>query len=250
MSEQSLQALRGGGAMTSVVRKAQVTRRIGVLIPATNTVVERELWDLRPPGVDIATARIDVHDNSIGSDRSEQSLVDNILSGVPQALESVMTARPGCVLLAMSAASFRDGVRGLRQLEGELSERAGVPVVGGAQALVESIQEQPRVRRVATITHYRVTNLANVRGFLEQMGYEVIAEASLDCSTAQSIAQVPQGDIVAGLRGLAEHGPDAILQVGTNLRAAHLEPRSEQWLGVPLITINRALLRSGLRRIA
>jgi maleate isomerase len=236
--------------MASDVRKAQVTRRIGVLIPATNTIVERELWDLRPADVDIATARIDVPDNSIGSDSSEQSLVNDILSGVPQALASVMTARPGCVILAMSAASFRDGVRGLRQLEAELSERAGVPVVGGAQALLESLQEHSRVRRVATITPYRVTNLVNVREFLQQMGYEVIAEKSLDCATAQSIAQVPTSEIVTALRELAEQGPDVILQVGTNLRAAHLEPRSEEWLGVPLITINRALLRSGLRRIS
>lgn len=235
--------------MRTYVRKAQVTRRIGVLIPATNTVVERELWALRPDDVDIATARIDVPNNSIGSDTAEQSLVDDILSGVPAALDTLMTARPGCVLLAMSAASFRDGARGLRRLEAELSQRAGVSVVGGAQALVEALQEVPQARRVATVTPYRITNLANVRDFLEQMGYEVVAERSLDCETAQSIAEVPTARIVDALRSLADEPVDAILQVGTNLAAAHLEPRSQEWAGVPLITINRALLRAGLRRV-
>lgn len=235
--------------MRTQVRKAQVTRRIGVLIPATNTIVERELWALRPDDIDIATARIDVPNNSIGSDSAEQSLVNDILSGVPAALDTLMTARPSCILLAMSAASFRDGARGLRHLEAELSERSGVSVVGGAQALIEALQELSQVRRVATITPYRITNLANVRGFLEQMGYDVVAERSLDCATAQSIAQVPTSQIVAALRSLADEPIDAILQVGTNLAAAHLEPHSMEWAGVPLITINRALLRAGLRRV-
>ena len=87
--------------------------RIGLLVPAVNNTMERELWSLVPDGVTVSTARI-VCEREGTADTLRAMEFEG-----KAACERVITAEPQVVLFGCTSASFS---RRYDELEGTPSE--------------------------------------------------------------------------------------------------------------------------------
>jgi len=218
-------------------------RRIGVIIPSTNTSVEADYNDLRPDNVTLHTARIFIN-TSIDSDDKAQETLRQIREGSERAVHDVCTCDPDRLIMGMSSETFVGGLEGSRALTKKIEEISGLGVSTGSEATREAL-EKIGARRIAALTPYQPSIDAEVERYFDDLGYEMVAMKSLRCPTATSIADVTGEEILTAIDELEKEGADdfdAFVQAGTNLSSWRVADEVESRTGKPLVGINAATL--------
>lgn len=223
--------------------------KLGVLVPSTNTVVEAEYVRMAPRGVTVHAGRMYVARPQLHSDEATNDLLDDVRNGLPNAVRDVMTLEPDALLLGMSAPAFYGGLEGCAAHEDGIRELAGgtsIPIISGPRSILRAL-ERIGVNRIAILSPYQPVNDREVIGFFEGQGFALTGYHGLRSATATSIARTPPEQVRSILRDLAATGPEAIVQVGTNLAMVELADEAERWLGVPVLAINATTMWSALR---
>lgn len=227
-------------------------KKIGIVVPSTNTVVEPESEALRPPGVTNHIARLTIQDRPIqSSDQGFMSHVQAMRDGIGPAIDQVMTCGPDHVIMGVAIEAFSGGVAGADALQNELSERAGVGVSMGSTAAVAALRSF-KARRIALLTPHQPKGDEIVRTYLVEAGFEVVRLVGLKCASPRAIAEVQPATLRKTLSKIDGNDVDAILQVGTNLANGAVAAEAERWLDKPVLAMNvvtywDALRRSGIK---
>ena len=222
--------------------------KVAVLVPATNTIVEPELYAMAPPGVTIHTGRFSVGQRDLIQDRPDQAVLEEALAAFEPSVRQIARCAPNHMIMGFSAPSYWGGREGSLTFSRRLEEQAGVPVTTGAGAL-DSARRSRGVRRVAVLTPYAEGITDRVQHFLEESGYEVVKALSMRVPGPLEIAAVPPARLREALLELDHAKPEAIVQSGTNLPMARVAGEAEHWLGKPIVSINVALFWDALRRL-
>jgi maleate isomerase len=229
--------------MTTVTSPRAV---LGVVLPSTNTVVEAEYNDMRPPGVSYHTGRIYIADEDLGSNGKMESFLEDLRTQIGTAVRDVVTCKPDRIVMGMSAETFWGGAEGAAQFEGWVSEQSGLKVSTGAAACKAAL-EAFGARRIAVITPYQPVGDEQVRAFFTEMGFEVAAVRGLSVDSATGIADVTPEQIRQAFLAVDAPDVDALVQAGTNLAAVTTAAALEAELGKPVIAINAATVWHALR---
>jgi maleate cis-trans isomerase len=213
-------------------------RRIGLLVPSTNVVMERDFWRMAPDGVSIVTARM-TYDRSLGP----LARLEHQLEFVPQALRDLTTADVDVVVYGCTSGSFVHGPVWEDLYIAELESIAGRPVVLTARALVEAALAA-NITRPALVTPYRREINDRFVAYIEEWGCVVAAVIELDGSPPE---RIPVSEIVGAVQGAPPQGTDGFVIACTALRGweAALAARD---LTLPVITSNQAAFRTALWR--
>lgn len=210
--------------------------KVGMVIPSTNTTVQPETDSVRVDGVTFHVGRIPISDRKISTD----SFLDHVAAmraGIETAGEQVLTAGVQSLIMGVALECFWGGVAGSRQLHDRLAERLGVPIILGSDAIKTGL-DAFGARRIAVLTPHMPKGDDEVRNWLEQSGFSVVALKGLKCESPRAIAQVPEAEIRAALQEIDSPDVDALVQVGTNLAGARVCAEAERWLGKPALSIN------------
>lgn len=221
--------------------------KFAVIVPSTNTVVEHDVWAVRPPGVSFHTGRMYISDPNLGSDEDFLGLLDQIRASISDAIKSVITAKPDYLMMGMSAETFWGGVEGNEAFIQRVSaESGGLAVSTGASACRAGL-EALGVRKIAVFSPYQKIADIQVGTYFKEAGFDVLKITGLRCPSATSIAEVGEDRIRETLMEIDSTDVEAIVQVGTNLSFLRLADEAERWLGKPVISINSATLWHSLR---
>jgi maleate isomerase len=216
-------------------------KKLGVIAPSTNTIVQPEFGLMSPPGVTAHFSRIHIPDDPITSDADFEQLMVRIRAELMQAVDRVMTCRPDAIVMGMSSETFWGGLAGSTELERAISERAaGLNVAMGSDASQEALKRYGNIKRIAVITPYMPVGDGEVRKFFTECGYDVLAVQGLKCESPTLIAHVDAKTLRDAVQQVDDPAVEAIIQVGTNLAFGHIAPIAEAWLGKPVIAINTA----------
>lgn len=219
----------------------------GVIIPSTNTVVETEFNQMRPPGVSWHSGRIYIPDPVLDDDETFVKFLENMRVEIGRAVRDVLTADIDYLVMGMSAETFWGGKAGAGRFMDWMSELSGgLGLTSGAMACDAALKVYG-ARRIAVVTPYQPVGDEQVRAFFEEMGYEVAGVRGLKCPTATSIAAVSPERIKAALEEVDGPGVDALVQAGTNLAGADVAPELEAKLGKPVLSINTITAWHALR---
>lgn len=222
--------------------------KLGTVGPSTNTVVQPDFDDMRPPGVTNHYSRIVVADANAISDETFMAGTLEISRNTADAVRSVMTAKPDYLVMGMSAVTFYGGVEGGQTWKRQIEDIAEVGVSVGSESLVAALRAYGTdIRRVAFLSPYYPVANREVSRYLTESGFEVLRDICLRCPSWTAIAEVPEGALVAALRDLDGDDVDALIQVGTNLSMTRLAAEAERWLAKPVIAINTATYWHALR---
>lgn len=222
-------------------------RLFGVLGPSTNTIVQPDYDDMRPPGVTNHYSRIYTPNSQAISDETFMAGTQTIAAGVVDAVRSVMTCSPDYLVMGMSAITFYGGAAGADEFQRRIEQEAGVPISIGSHACAAALKAYGGVRRIAFLSPYYPVANAEVRRYFADMGYETVRDVPLGAPSWTAIAQIPEERLRGVIRDLDGPDVDAIVQVGTNLSMVRLAAAAEAWLGKPVIAINTATYWHALR---
>jgi len=242
--------MRGAESETTLVDGLGCRAKIGVLVPATNTIAQPEFEMMKPFGVTNHVSRM----TASGRDTSNMDAYRKSLERGPEhikaAIDLVVPCEPDVIALGHSIDTFRGGASTARRLQEELTDAAGgVTVILPSLAFLAALDALGRPRRLALVTPYFPPGDEQVRGFFEDAGFEVTGLIGLKRPTPLAIAATPISTVIDALKSLASDRPDVILQPGTNLATAGLSDHAEHWLGMPLVTCNVATYWQTLRRV-
>lgn len=231
------------GTGTSVITKG---KKFGLIVPSTNTSVEREFHRIRLQDSSWHTGRIMIKAVALDSADAFGLFRENLNEALPAALETVMTADPDYIVMGMSAETFWGGVAGNAEFEANVRRLTGLGVSTGATAAGEALKAFG-ARRIGVMTPYQPVGDEQVRKYFTELGFDVAGVHGLKSASATSIADETPETIRAGF--LAVDGPDvdALIQCGTNLEAMDVAADLERELGKPVIAINLATLWHALR---
>lgn len=212
--------------------------RIGLLVPSTNAVMERDLWRMAPPDVTIVTARMSYDRRLAPIERLERQL-----DSVPQAIADVSSAAVDVVLYGCTSGSFIHGRAWEEQFLKDLGAAASRPVVLTARALVEAAAAAGIVRAIVVTPYREEVNERLVR-YLVEVGIETVGLVVLEGWPVETIAPP---DIQAALREAATARADGFIIACTALRAWEATEPLRLVLDRPTVTSNQAALEAALR---
>jgi maleate isomerase len=218
----------------------------GVIIPSTNTVVEHDLYAIRPKGITFHSGRMYLETGDLSSDEAFKALLGLINTSIKIAVRDVLTCEPDYLVMGMSAETFWGGKEGGQRFTERLEEMSGLRIATGAGACEAAVRVLG-LERIAVVTPYQPVGDEQVRAYFSDIGVEVVRLTGLKCPTATAIANVGADTLRPILRELDGDDVDAIIQVGTNLSMLALAEEAEQELGKPVIAINAATLWHALR---
>jgi maleate isomerase len=221
--------------------------KFGAMAPSTNTIVQPDFDDMRPPGVTNHYSRIFTPNINALSNETFRAGIETIGSNVLEAIKSVMTCEPDYLVMGISALSFFGGVKGADAFAKRITDDTGLGVTIGSHATAAAIAAYGGIKRIAVLTPYWPVMNTEVKRYFGDVGLTVVRDIPLQCTSWTGIAAVTAAECRDAIRRLDGDDVDAIVQVGTNLSMVRLAAAAELWLGKPVIAINAATYWHALR---
>jgi maleate isomerase len=222
-------------------------KRIGLVVPSTNTTVQPETDALRVPGVTCHTGRVTIKERPLNTEEAFNEHMQMMRDGMGTAIDQIMTAGLDHIIMGIALETFWGGVAAANKLQADLTQRAGVGVTMGSTAMVAALKAFG-ARKIAILTPHQPRGDEMVRAYFLEAGLDVVRLKGLKCQTPRMIAQVPQQDIRNALRELDGPDVEALLAVGTALPSSAVAAEAERWLNKPVIAVNTVSFWDALRR--
>lgn len=222
-------------------------RRIGMIVPSSNTNAEPDCLMLAPTGITIHSTRSGGYDVESIPDSDEMRRFAR--QSLDQQLRLLVDGRVELIAYACTSATLADGPEFDQAYCAEITDKSGLPAVTTAGALIEAIRGIG-ASRVAFTSPYVPTLAAEAVNFIEQCGIEVINQVGFEqeLSSLDQNALTPEDAYRMGLK--ADHSKAELLVIScTDYRAVEAIPALEQALGKPVVTSNSALMYACLKRL-
>lgn len=220
---------------------AQQWRRVGLLIPSSNTVMEVDFARHLVGSTTVHTGRMFMEDTTA---EGEYRMLDEFTMPAAQALA---TARPHIVVFGCTSAGALRGNDYDDELCARIGATTGAEVVSVIRSVREAIQRAGG-RRIGVVTPYVDELNAKIRESIEAAGdVEVVDIVGLGIDENFTIAEVePDAIVDLAVRSFAGTDIDLLFASCTNFRAVDALPGLEAALGVPVVTSNQAALAAVL----
>jgi maleate isomerase len=215
-------------------------KRIGLLVPSSNSVMEVDFYRRVPAGVTIHTARMFMEETT---PEAESEMLDEFTFPAARALATV---RPHAIVFGCTSAGALRGNAADARLCEELAEETGIPVVSTIASVRRAIGRR-NSRKVGVITPYVDELNQKIKESLEADGLEVVGIDGLGITENFAIAQVRPEDIVDfAERSFGDSDIDLLFASCTNFRALEAVDAIEERIGVPALSSNLAVLEGVL----
>jgi maleate isomerase len=222
-------------------------RRIGLVVPSSNTNVEPDFGLLAPVGVTVHSARSGGYDVNAVPDSAEMRRFAR--QSMDQYLPLLADARVDVIAYGCTSATLSDGPEFDRQFCEELTQKSGRPAVTTAGALIEAIRSIGAERVAFTSPYVKQLSREGI-DFIRDSGIEVVNEVAFEreLNSIEQNALTPQDAYDMAVR--ADHrDAQAVIISCTDYRALEAVPAIERRIGKPVVTSNQALMFSCLNRL-
>lgn len=232
-------------------------RKFGLIIPATNTSMEHELWSilLRNQGPD-GLRGVGLHTANVTTPRprleTEADLVEykrQFLSGVKSAVETALLAEPQYMIMGMSLEHILAGIDKIKASMTDVESSSRLSWATWHDAIVAALGKYG-AKRIGLVTPFDRKGNENATQMFEDLGFEVASAVGFSCANALHIAHVPdwaKEKAILDLLAPDTNRLDAVVQCGTNMSFIDVTEKLEPLLGIPVLGINAVLFWYAVR---
>src|SRR5437879_8061742 len=193
-----------------------VRKRIGVMVPSTNTTCEADFNMVVPGGVTVHGQRLWMT-NDVNGDDAYARMNSDIETGA----RYLATARVDVIAYGCTTGSFYKGPGWDREMLALIEREAGVPAVATTPSVVAALRAFG-ARRLSVATPYPDWNNQRLRAYLEAHGFEVLnvdGEPAAAGAGNQGINDQSPESVVAFAARACRPEADALLCSCTALRS-------------------------------
>jgi maleate isomerase len=213
---------------------AFLRRRLGLLIPSSNSVMEPDFYRNLPENVTLHTGRMYMQRTT---PEGESAMLDE--HTVPAARD-LGTARPDAIVFGCTSAGALRGNDYDRDLCRRIGEISGAPAISVIASVRAAIARRG-ARRIGIVTPYADALNEKIKASIQADGVEVAGIFGLGITNNFEIALVEPSRIVEfAVNSLGDLQIDLAFASCTNFRAMEQISTLEAALGVPVITSNQA----------
>ncbi|WP_108661810.1 maleate cis-trans isomerase family protein [Acuticoccus kandeliae] len=209
-------------------------KRIGLLIPSSNTTIESEFYRFGPEGFTWHFARLPMTEVTQQGFESQNAAID-------AACGLLSDAHPDGVVLCQSAASFIGGSAYDEAVRARIASAAGAPGFPAGAVMAEAVQRLGATRVALAVPFAGAVMDAGAR-YLATFGIEVVGVASLGMTDNFSIAALADDVIVDLAIRAAVPEAELIMLPGGNMRCLPLVETIERETGRPVVTTNQSVI--------
>jgi len=222
----------------------------GVATPSTNTVVQPEYDDMRPPGVTNHLARMAIDNIPVRSNEDFEELLRLIDLSLEGAVARAMDAKPNAFILGISALAVWGGsIEWGEELKRRVRKVAGwdIPVTIASDAVAAGLKAHGIKRRIAIMEPYYPCIEPRLNAVLGAHGYEVVRYCHMRGKSPASYSVLTAQDMIKAIKSIDGPDVEAIVAFGANLPFAKLADEAERWLDKPVLQINATTYWHALR---
>ncbi|MCW5632732.1 MAG: hypothetical protein KIT17_05280 [Rubrivivax sp.] len=232
-------------------------RKFGLVIPATNTSMEHDLWSIvfgnRGPrglaGVGLHTVNVVTPSPRLATERDLIEYREQFLGGLRAAVDTARLAQPQYMIMGMSLEHILGGIEPIRAVVADVEAYSGLAWATWHDAVLAALGKYG-AKRVGILTPFDAKGNGNATRMFEELGFEVIASVGLHCTNALHIAHLPdwaKEKAILELLATGRNRLDAVVQCGTNMSLVDVAERLEPVLGIPILGINPVTFWYALR---
>jgi maleate cis-trans isomerase len=221
-------------------------KRIGVMVPSTNTTCEADFQLVVPRGVTVHGQRLWMTNEGTGDEA-----FDRMNAEIESGARYLATAHVNVVVYGCTTGSFFKGPGWDRQMLEVIRREAGVPAVATSPSVVEALRHFG-ARRISVATPYPPWNNQRLRAYLEAQGFEVLnvdGEPRAAASGNQGINDQEPESVVEFASRACRPEADALLCSCTAWRSVEAVAAIEQRTGRPAVSSNQSTIWTALRAL-
>lgn len=216
-------------------------RRIGLIVPSSNTTNEPEFQRWLPDGVSLYTTRMELRNTNAAA-------LERMSEQAEAAGERLADADVDVVVYGCTTGSLVKGPGYDLDLESRLEAVAGVPAVATAASIKRAF-EALDIDRLSVATPYIEDLNERERSFLEAAGYDVVAIDGLGIEPNLEIGALGPEEAYRVATQVDRESAEAVFISCTNFRTFEVVRTLEADLDKPVVTSNTATLWDALRTI-
>lgn len=215
-----------------------IEKRVGVVIPSFNVVVEDDLRRYLPDDVGYHITRLRLR-KTAGRVTQEA-----LLEAGRDAIEvATLLADAGMDAIAFNCtgASLSDGPEGARNLRDEIAGATNTAATTTILSVTRSLRASG-LRRIAHICPFTAEFGADEANFLRAEGFDVVASQGLNFTDARVAAKMTPEEICDVAMKFDHPDAEGLFLACANVRAMEATEALQQRLGKPVVTSNQAVL--------
>jgi maleate isomerase len=228
------------------VALASTRKRLGVLTPSSNTVLEPVIVELTAglPNLSVHFTRFRVTEISLSEAGLKQFAMDTIV----EAGRLLSDARVDAISWSGTSAAWL-GLDYDRALCAAILKDTGTPATTATLSIVDALRARG-IGRVGLVTPYTESVQQRIMDTFANESIEIVAERRLNFTENFSFAEATGAQILDMARQVGASRPDAILILCTNLRGAPLVQQIEREMETPVLDSVVLGLLGGLRSMS
>ena len=230
-------------------------RKFGLLIPATNTSMEYELWSIifnnqaNLEGIGLHTSNIYTPKFTISNEADLDSYKTQFIGGLKNAVENAALAQPEYLIMGMSLEHIVYGLKEIREVMNQIESQFPYSWATWHDAADAALKKY-KAKRIGLISPFNSQGNENAKKMFEDMGYEVVTSFGFSCTSLPDIAHIPdpaKEEAILKYIATPENKLDAVVQLGTNMSMINVTEKLESKIGIPILGINAVTFWYALR---
>jgi maleate isomerase len=214
--------------------------RVGMLIPSSNTSIEREYPRWMPRNISFHFARLTM--TRLDADGMAEQLAD-----MQRAVTSLADARVDAVLLCQTAASYWMGQAWDAEIRTQMAAWCKAPAMTAAQTVLDALAALGATRIGFAAPFPEEIGHASLR-YLEASGIQIRATRFGGYRDNFAIAEIPPAEVIDLACGADHPDAQAVLLPGGNMPCLDVADAIEARIGKPVISTNLAGMWALLER--
>ena len=215
--------------------------RVGLLIPSSNTTMEKEFKKVLPGGVSLHTARVRLKKVTVKElEVMEEHLLD--------ATDRLADAKVDIIVFGCTTGSLIKGYRYDLELSDKITKNTGILALTTSTAVVEGL-EKLKIKKVCIATPYIKEVNEKEEKFFTDKGFKVINIKGLEYTENTRIGNLDPGIAYKLAKETYTSECDGIFISCTNFRTMEIIETLEKDLEKPVISSNQATFWATLKRL-
>jgi maleate isomerase len=210
--------------------------RIGFIIPASNRMVEPQMYRYMPEGVVAHFTRLDMHNVPL------TELAPKLL----EAATLLNKSKCDVTVFQCTGSSMSGGVDMERRVVRDMSALTGRPALSAASSVMAALQALG-AKRIVFISESEQAGHDKKDKFLREAGYELLASKAVALAGTDVFCTTPSQLWYDTAMALKNDEADAVFISCANIHSIDVIDALERDLGKPVVTSNQAALWHALR---